>query len=89
MQGKILPIAESHVGHAYNVQRELMSQGIRVEVDDRSEKVGLKIREADMQKIPYMMVIGDKEIKNNSIAVRRRKKGNRREMNVDQLVEEF
>jgi threonyl-tRNA synthetase len=55
--------------------KELLSRGIRVEADLRNEKIGYKIREAQMEKVPYMLVIGDKEMENNLVAVRSRKEG--------------
>ena len=62
--------------YAYKVKHELESQGYRVEVDDRIEKIGLKIREAEMLKVPYMAVIGDKEVENASLAMRKHGKKN-------------
>ncbi|HJV45064.1 MAG TPA: threonine--tRNA ligase [Bacillota bacterium] len=75
VQAKIMPIADSHVAYAREVKSQLELAGFRIEVDDRSEKIGLKIREAELKKIPYMLIIGDKEIKNQSVAVRKRKDG--------------
>ncbi|MGM0863295.1 MAG: threonine--tRNA ligase [Bacillota bacterium] len=72
-QVKILPISDAHFQYAQAVKSQLEREGFRVEVDDRVEKVGLKIREAEMQKVPYMMVIGDKEIKGEVISLRKRK----------------
>ncbi|RBN38963.1 threonine--tRNA ligase, partial [Priestia megaterium] len=65
-----------HVEYAYKVKHELELKGYRVEVDDRIEKIGLKIREAEMQKVPYMAVIGDKEVENESLAMRKHGKKN-------------
>lgn len=76
VQVKILPIsAEKHMEYAKKLQAELDEKGFRVEVDERNEKIGYKIREAQMQKIPYMLVIGDKEIESGSVGVRSRKDG--------------
>lgn len=76
VQVKILPIsAEKHMEYAKKLQTELDEKGFRVEVDERNEKIGYKIREAQMQKIPYMLVIGDKEIESGSVGVRSRKDG--------------
>ena len=61
VQVKVLPIADTHVEYANEVKAKLEDVGIRVEVDDRNEKIGYKIREAQLQKIPYMLVLGDKE----------------------------
>ena len=76
VQLKLLPIAPPHVEYAYKVKHELELKGYRVEVDDRIEKIGLKIREAEMQKVPYMAVIGDKEVENESLAMRKHGKKN-------------
>lgn len=72
VQVKLLPIADRHVDYAYDVKRKLEAQGIRVELDDRNEKIGYKIREARLQKVPYMLIIGDSEVENGSVSVRRR-----------------
>ena len=75
VQVKVLPIADSHVEYANKVKEELLKAGIRVEVDDRQEKIGYKIREAQLQKIPYMLIVGDKEVEANAVGVRSRKEG--------------
>ncbi len=75
VQVKILPIADRHADYAYELKRMMQSKGIRVEVDDRSEKIGYKIREAQLQKNPYMLIVGDKEVEEKSISVRSRDKG--------------
>ncbi len=74
-QVKILPIADRHLDYAYAVKAELEKNGMRVEIDDRSEKIGYKIREAQLEKVPYMFVVGDKDIENNAVSVRHRKEG--------------
>ena len=74
-QVKILPIADRHVDYAYDIKKQLEAEGMRVEIDDRSEKIGYKIREAQLQKVPYMFVVGDKDIENNAVSVRHRKEG--------------
>lgn len=74
-QVKILPISEKQYDYCKEIQEKLQAEGIRVKFDDRNEKVGYKIREAQMQKIPYMLVIGDKEKENNQVAVRSREDG--------------
>ena len=75
VQVVILPIADRHFDYANKVKEELFEDGIRVEIDDRREKIGLKIREAEMQKTPYMMIIGDKEMSSNTVSLRARHKG--------------
>ena len=74
-QVKLLPITDRTQGYARKVQAELESYGIRCELDARSEKIGKKIRDAQMEKVPYMLVLGDKEAEENVVAVRSRKTG--------------
>ena len=71
-QIKILPIADRHFDYAYDVKKQLEAKGMRVEIDDRNEKIGYKIREARLQKVPYMLVVGDSEVETNAVAVRQR-----------------
>ncbi len=71
-QVKILPIADRHLDYAYDVKKQLEQKGMRVELDDRNEKIGYKIREARLQKVPYMLVIGDSEVEAGAVAVRQR-----------------
>ncbi len=89
VQAKIIPISDSHAMYADFVKSQLESAGIRAEVDFRTEKMGLKIREAEKQRIPYMLVIGDKEIENQSLALRKRKKGNIGVMSIQETIELF
>ena len=92
VQVKVLPLIEKHHQFADEVRAELEAKGIRVEVDYRNEKIGYKIREAQLEKIPYMLVIGDKEMENRAVAVRSRKDGDLGAMPlndfVDKIVEE-
>lgn len=74
-QVKLLPIADRHLDYTYEVKRQLEAKGIRVELDDRNEKIGYKIREARLQKVPYMLIIGDSEVESNQVSVRRRGEG--------------
>ena len=75
VQVAILPIADRHRDHAVSVQRRLEAGGLRVELDDRVEKIGYKIREAQLQKVPYMLVLGDREVAEDQVAVRSRTAG--------------
>ena len=75
VQVKLLPIADRHVEKAAEAMRALEAKGLRCELDDRSEKIGYKIREAQLEKVPYMLLMGDKDIENNTVSVRSRKKG--------------
>ena len=75
VQVRILPIADAHKEYASKLKEQLEEEGIRVELDDRQEKIGYKIREAQLQKIPYMLIIGEKEVEANAVGVRSRKEG--------------
>lgn len=75
VQVKLLPIADRHLDYLYEVKKVLESKGIRCEIDDRSEKIGFKIRSAQLEKVPYMLLAGDKDIENGTISVRSRKNG--------------
>lgn len=87
VQVKILPISEERHGkYAKELQNKLNALGFRVELDDRNEKIGYKIREAQVQKIPYMLIIGDKEIESNSVGVRSRKEGDKGAMEIEQFI---
>ncbi len=72
VQVKIIPVADRHLDHARKLEAEFRSRGVRAEVDGRSERMNLKIRQAQLEKIPYMVVIGDKEVADNSVSVRSR-----------------
>lgn len=72
VQARVLPITDRHQAYAASVVEKLRAAGIRVEQDNRNEKIGYKIREAEMQKIPFILVIGDKEAEAGAVAVRRR-----------------
>ena len=89
VQVKILPISDKYVDYAYEVQKELKNLGIRVNVDARAEKIGFKIREAQLEKVPYMLVIGEKEVENNTIAVRSRDLGDLGSMKKEEVIEKF
>jgi len=86
MQVIVLPIADRHLDYAREVAQALDTVGIRTEVDDRVEKINYKIREAQLQKIPYMLVVGDKEVSDRSVAVRAQKKGDVGPRPLDQFV---
>ena len=87
VQVKILPITDKHADYAKKLYDDLFDQDIRVELDDRSEKVGFKIREAQMEKVPYMLIVGDKEVENKEVSVRVRKEGDIGSMDLDSLVD--
>ena len=89
VQVKLLPIADRHLDYLYEVKKQLEDKGFRCEVDDRSEKIGYKIREAQLEKEPYMVVVGDKDIENNTISIRKRKEGDLGAMTVEQFLEKI
>ena len=89
VQVKVLTIADRHVDYAKEVVSSLASQNLRVELDDRSEKIGYKIREAQLQKIPYMLIIGDKEVENEQIGVRSRSDGDIGAMKLNDFIEKI
>ena len=82
VQVKILAIHEKHHDYVLKLQKEFEEKGIRVEVDLRNEKIGYKIREAQLEKVPYMLVIGDNEVNNEVVSVRKRKEGDKGSMSV-------
>ena len=88
VQIKFLPIADRHLDFVYEVKKKLEARGIwRIEVDDRSEKLGFKLREAQLEKVPYMIVVGDKDVESGAVSVRSRKEGDMGSMDVDAFVD--
>ena len=87
VQVKLLPIADRHCDYLKAVENKLEERGIRCEIDDRSEKIGFKIHSAQMEKIPYMLVAGDKDIENGTVSVRSRKDGEQGAMSVEEFAE--
>jgi len=88
VQTVVLPITDRQLEYAKTVQSKLEAAGLRSHLDDRKEKVNLKIREAQMQKVPYMLVVGDREAESGSVAVRHRKHGDLGAKPLEQFVEE-
>jgi threonyl-tRNA synthetase len=86
LQAMVLPITEKHHAYAQEVATSLRGRGFRVSVDGRSEKVGYKIREAQLRKVPFMLVVGDKEAESRTVAVRNRKKGDLGPSAVEELA---
>jgi len=86
VQVKILALVEKHHPYVLELKRAMEEKGIRVEVDLRNEKIGYKIREAQMEKVPYMLVIGDQETENRTVAVRSRKEGQLGSMKVEEFI---
>ena len=89
VQVKVLPIADSHIEYAKLVEKALRAEGIRVKTDDRSEKIGYKIREAQLEKVPYMLVVGEKEIESKSVGVRSRKAGDIGAMKTEEFIKKI
>jgi threonyl-tRNA synthetase len=89
VQAIVLPITDRQIEYARGVQKQLDAAGIRATVDERSEKVNLKIREAQLQKIPYMLVVGDREQQNGQVAVRNRKHGDQGAKSLDDFTGEI
>lgn len=87
VQVKLLPIADRHIDYVRQLQEKLEEAGIRCELDDRSEKIGFKIRSAQLEKIPYMLVVGDKDIEAGTVAVRSRKNGDEGASTIDEFIE--
>ena len=85
----VLPIADRHLEYAQKINLLFRSKGIRSEVDDRAESVNAKIRDAQIEKIPYMLIIGDKEVSENKVSVRHRKKGDLGQMSQESICEKL
>ncbi|MBN8436338.1 threonine--tRNA ligase [Priestia flexa] len=89
VQVKILPIADAHIDYANEVAQRLRQHGRRVEVDSRKEKIGLKIREATLRKSPYIVIVGDQEVANNNLAVRKRSDNSQHSLSFDDFLFEL
>ncbi len=86
VQVRILPIADRHIKYASKVKERLEKENLRVELDSRNEKIGKKIREAQIEKVPYMLIIGDKEVKNNTLSLRLRSEEDLGEIKIDKFI---
>ena len=89
VQVKLLPIADRHLDYLLEAKKALEAKGIRCEVDDRSEKIGFKIRSAQLEKVPYMLLAGDKDIENNTVSLRTRSGGDKGAISLDEFVEKI
>ncbi len=87
LQVKVLPISDKFMDYAKSVETRLRKAGVRVELDDRNEKIGKKIRDTELMRVPYMLVIGEKEVAENQLSVRRQGKGDTGVQSVDAFVE--
>jgi threonyl-tRNA synthetase len=82
IQAIILPVSEKHLDYAQKIAEEL--KGFRIEIDERNESVGKKIRDAEIQKVPYIIVVGDKEVESGKIALRKRSEGDLGQKSIDE-----
>ncbi|GIS83833.1 MAG: hypothetical protein CM1200mP16_01330 [Nitrospina sp.] len=83
-----MPITDKHAKYAEKIAQQIEESGIRVEKDLRNEKIGFKIREAQIQKIPYMIILGDKEVESSTLGVRRRRSKETRNLNLKMFLDE-
>jgi threonyl-tRNA synthetase len=88
VQVKILPISDKFLPYSKDVLQKLKKADIRAEIDDRSEKIGRKIRDTELMKVPYMLVVGEKEVNENKVSIRRQGKGDLGGKDVDDFIEE-
>jgi threonyl-tRNA synthetase len=86
IQATVLPIADRHLPYAASVRDQLRQAGLRVDLDERQEKIGYKIREAQLQKVPYMLVVGDREVETGTVSVRERSGGDKGSSAIDAFV---
>ena len=89
VQVRVLPISEKYIDYAKRVSEKLMDLGLRAEVNAKDDRIGYKIRESSLQKIPYAIIVGEKEMENQTINVRSRDKGELGEMSLDTFVSEL
>ncbi|MCR3957062.1 MAG: threonine--tRNA ligase [Gudongella sp.] len=89
VQATVLPISDKFNDYAKEVAKQLEHKGIRVEVDERAEKIGYKIREAQMQKVPYMLIVGEKEVEDRLVSVRKRDQGDMGQMGMEAFIEQI
>ena len=89
VQVRMLPIGDEQVAYCEEIERRLIGLGVRCEVDKRNETIGYKLRNAQLEKLPYMLVVGAKETESNTVAVRSRKDGEKGAMSVDQFISEL
>jgi threonyl-tRNA synthetase len=87
VQAAVLPLADRHVDYAREVQTALSAAGLRADLDERTESVGRKIREAELRKVPYMLVVGDREAEQRAVALRRHREGDQGSVPLDEAVE--
>src|SRR5690349_3102020 len=86
VQARVLPLADRHADYAREVAEALGAAGLRAELDDRTESVGRKIREAELRKVPYMLVVGDREAEQRAVALRRHREGDQGTLSLDDAI---
>jgi Threonyl-tRNA synthetase len=86
VQVKLLPVSDQYMDYALQVKSQLEDAGIRVEIDGRNEKLGYKIREAELEKVPYMLILGEKEVTSGTAAVRKRGQGDLGSKSVQEIA---
>ena len=86
-QVRILPISDKYLDRAYELKDTLFAHGFRTEIDDHSEKIGYKIRQAQLEKVPYMLLVGEKEIENDTVSVRKRGQGDIGAMKLSEFMD--
>ena len=89
IQVSILPISDKFNDYAYELKKQFNDNGLRVEVDDRTEKIGFKIREAQLQKIPYMLIVGEREVENRLVSVRKRDEGDLGQLSIEEFIKKI
>jgi threonyl-tRNA synthetase len=89
VQARVVPISDRHLEYARSLEARMKAAGLRVEVDDSSERMQAKIRSAELQKVPYILVVGDKEVANDAVSVREHGKGDRGQLPAEALVAEI
>ena len=87
VQVTILPISDKFNDYAYEIKKIMSDKGIRVDIDDRAEKIGYKIREAQLKRIPYMLIVGEKEVEDKLVSVRSRDDGDQGQIKVDEFIQ--
>jgi threonyl-tRNA synthetase len=89
VQAAIIPVSEHFLDYGRQVERELRNSGLRVEIDERNEKIGYKIRDWEMKKVPYMLIVGEKEKESNSVSVRKHKEGDKGSLALSEFIDKI
>lgn len=89
LQVKVIPVSEKHLDYAQKIEKELKEKNVRVEISEANETLGKRIREAELEKVPYSLIVGDREKENNSVSIRSYKKGQLGDKKVEKFIEEI